>query len=403
MLEHGQRGWVPLTYLRKLTFLSSMTISSLPRKLARGLPFLGKELRAIVSDNTPFFIAVPRTVHIWRGAPCNAKCIMCTYGFFKGEKFRSLSTSPFKDEMMPRALAEIHELCGRGTLVSYMGGEATTSKHLVDWVEQAGQLGINFRFTTNGYLMSEEMARRLVAADLFNIGVSLEALDPKINETIRPYPNGTAKTLQCIDILFRERERQKKHLSLSIKTVLTNLNLDSFIEIVRKFGKMEGVMCTPQVFEPMPEMPSATLHLLAIRDVERLRRFADQIRTLKREGYCIHITEQGLNEMIKQCAENMDLRQTMYNKNLEMDGSASTCNIGTDSMWIEDGLVKLCPNHAPIGNFVADTTTTLKQMWESEITREIRVKTRACRRLCTISCLRRTPISHKVSTFLKIS
>ena len=45
----------------------------------------------MVSDRTPLFIAVPRTVHIWRGAPCNAKCIMCTYGYFKGEELLQIS------------------------------------------------------------------------------------------------------------------------------------------------------------------------------------------------------------------------------------------------------------------------------------------------------------------------
>lgn len=35
--------------------------------------------------------------------------------------------------------------------------------------------------------------------------------------------------------------------------------------------------------------------------------------------------------------------------------------------------------------------------------RQVREQTRACRRLCTISCLRRTPLRHKVSTFLKLA
>jgi hypothetical protein len=86
-----------------------------------------------------------------------------------------------------------------------------------------------------------------------------------------------------------------------------------------------------------------------------------------------------------------------------MDPSEPMCNIATDNLWIEHGLVKLCPYHPPIGNFVTDTKTTLKQMWDSELARRIRDGTRACRRLCTISCLRRTPLSHKISTFLKIA
>jgi hypothetical protein len=46
---------------------------------------------------------------------------------------------------------------------------------------------------------------------------------------------------------------------------------------------------------------------------------------------------------------------------------------------------------------------TLKQIWQGAQARRIRANTRACRRLCTISCLRRTPLGHKIRTFLKIA
>jgi len=327
---------------------------------------------------------------------------MCTYGYLKGEAYRQLSSSPFTDEMMPRALDEIHDLCGRGTLVSYMGGEPTTNPRITNWIEQAGRLGLDFRFTTNGYVMNEEMAHRFVNAGLFNLGISLESLDPRINESIRPHPNGTAKTLRCIELLLEARQRLKKHISLNIKTTLTDLNLESFAPIARRFGKLEGVMCTPQVFEVLEDMPPATRQLLTIRDVSRLQRLTEEIRALKREGYMIHATEQALSEMVKQCSENKDQTATMHKKKLQMDPSEPKCNIGTDNLWIEHGEVKLCPYHPPIGSFVASPTSTLKQMWKSEPARRIRASTMACRRLCTISCLRRTPLRHKVSTFLKI-
>ena len=357
----------------------------------------------MVSDRTPCFIAVPRTVHIWRNAPCNAKCIMCNYSWLKGDAYRSLVGSPFKDEMMPQALKEIHELCGRGTLVSYMGGEPTTSRHLIEWIELAGQLHLDFRFTTNGYLMSEQMAQRIVAAGLFNIGVSFESLVPAVNELMRPHPEGTAKTLRCIELLLQERERQKKHISINIKTVLTDVNLESYPDMVRRFGKMDGVMCTPQVFESLDGMPEATKEMLFIKDNNRLQGVTDQIRALKREGYTVHVTDQALTEMVKQNAADQHHNCTMHNKRLEMDPSEPTCNIGTDSLWIEHGLVKLCPYQPPIGNFLAQPRPTLKKMWKGGTTRQIREQTRSCRRLCTISCLRRTPLSHKISTFLKIA
>src|SRR4030095_2776001 len=121
-----------------------MKLAQLPRKVVRGLPYLRKELRSIVSDRTPFFIANPRVAHLWRGAPSNAKCIMCDYGFKKGEALKAITRSDFTDEMVTRALPQIAELCGRGTMVSYMGGEPTVSKHLLEWVETASRLGLDF-------------------------------------------------------------------------------------------------------------------------------------------------------------------------------------------------------------------------------------------------------------------
>ncbi len=379
-----------------------MKLTSLPRKVARGLPYLGKEMRSIVSDHTPLFIAVPRVVHIWRGAPCNAKCIMCEFGFYKGEMLRQISTSHFTDDMMLRVLPQIHELCGRGTLVSYMGGEPTICRGIVDWVKLASSLGLDFRFTTNGYKLDKEMADRLVDAGIFNIGVSLESIDPKINEQIRPYTNGTEKTVRAIELLIEERTRQKRYISVNIKTVLTDLNLESFIEIVRRWGKIDGVMCTPQMFEPHGGMPPQTKDLLYIKDLVRLERIINEIRQLKAEGYAIHASDNGLDEMLKLYRDDTDRTSTMEGEKGEMDPSEPVCNIGTDNMWLHDGHVKLCPWHAPIGNVVTDKTT-LKEMWDGEITRRVRAQTRACRRLCTISCLRRTPLMHKVNTFLKIA
>jgi sulfatase maturation enzyme AslB (radical SAM superfamily) len=372
------------------------------RKLRRGSPYLVKELRAIVSDHTGLFIAVPRTVHIWRGAPCNAKCVMCPWGFLTGEALHPFVRSAFSDDDMPRALVQIAELCGRGTIVSYMGGEPMLSKRLVDWVEQAAQLRLDFRFTTNGYLMTETLARRLVAAGVFNVGVSLESLDAEINETLRPFPHGTEKTINCIELLLSERRRQNGHTSVNIKTVLTDLNLESFLEIVERYGKTEGVMITPQLFEAIDGMPSGTKESLFIKDGARMQRVLDRIRELKSHGYNIHVTEQALNEIVKQYAEDPEHQETMHSKTLQMAGDSPDCNIATDNLWILDGEVKLCPHHPSIGNFVTGTRT-LKELWHSERALEVRERTRKCRRLCTISCLRRTPLAHKVSTFLKIA
>lgn len=156
------------------------------------------------------------------------------------------------------------------------------------------------------------------------------------------------------------------------------------------------------MFEPHEGMPPETRELLYVKSLERLERVVAEIRRLKAEGYTIHASDHGLDEMLKLYREDKGHASTMHGQKTEMDPSEPACNIGTDNMWIHDGHVKLCPYHLPIGNVVTDSLT-LKQVWEGEMTKRVREQTRACRRLCTISCLRRTPLMHKVNTFLKIA
>src|SRR5687768_18465037 len=104
-----------------------MTVASLPRKIKKGLPYLGKELRAIVSDHSPHFIALPRTVHLWRSAPCNAKCIMCEYGFAKGEAYTKIPCIIFENDLMFRSIEAIQELSGLRILISYSSSDPTIS------------------------------------------------------------------------------------------------------------------------------------------------------------------------------------------------------------------------------------------------------------------------------------
>lgn len=381
---------------------STWPLLRLSRKVLRGIPYASKEIRSLISDHSPFFIARPRAVHIWRGAPCNAKCIMCEYGFLKGEDYRKRIHSVFTDDLMPRTLREIAQLCGRGTVVTYIAGEPTMSKALLDWVRQASALGLDFRFTTNGYLIDEAYAHRLATAGVFNVGVSLESIDPKINEVIRPYPNGTAITMQAIEHLIKARERLKTRFSINVKTVLTHLNLESFGEIVRYYGKRDGMMYTPQIYEPLEGTPAETVDLLYVKDLNRLEGVAADIRILKASGYNIHVTEQGLRELVKLYREGQKARFTSIDKPMLMEDSEPVCNIGTDTLFIQNGEVKLCPWHPPIGR-VPGGALTLEQIWKAEITRQVRQATRDCRRLCNMSCLRRTPLVDKIKTFLAIA
>jgi MoaA/NifB/PqqE/SkfB family radical SAM enzyme len=377
-----------------------MNLSRLCGKVARGWPYLFKELRAGISNRTGCFIARPRIVHFWRKGPCDGGCIMCHLGYSKGKQREELFHSRIKDEWIPGLLRQIQELGGRGTMVSYMCGEPLLNRSMLDWVEQAKRLRLDFRFTTNGYHVNREMAQRLVAAGLFNLGVSIESLDPAINEQIRPYQNSTDKAVGAIELLLEEKRRQHSPLSLNLKCTLTNVNLESVLDLVQRDGLMEGVIVTPQIFEVMGDMPPETAEKLRIRDVSRVEAVVRELKALKAQSYHINADDDALENLVRLCRLDPGQQSTMYGRKVRGENQAD-CFIGTDNLFITDGSVHLCPYFPPIGD-VLNERASLKEMWRSEPARRVREQIRKCRTLCTMSCTRRMSLAHKVRMFLQM-
>jgi len=325
---------------------------------------------------------------------------MCGFGFLKGDAFTAQFKSPLTDDMIPGLLDQIHELAGYGTMVSYGGGEPLLCHSLMDWLEQAKRLKLDFRFTSNGYTIDAGTAQRLVSAGLFNIGVSLESLDPDINEIIRPYSGGTAKTIQAIELLLEEKRHQKSGISINIKVTLTQLNMGCIVDIVRRWGLIEGVIVTPQMFEVDDSMPEGTKQRLWIKDIGRIETVVGELKKLKSEGYHINADDQALDDCVTLYRNDPGRKSTIHNRTVTAE-DRPPCTIGTDSLYIIDGAVRLCPFFPDIGSLLSGNQS-LKKLWFSEKAREIRLAMRKCRTVCTLSCTRRVSLLAKVKLFLKM-
>ena len=124
---------------------------------------------------------------------------------------------------------------------------------------------------------------------------------------------GTQKTIDAIEWLLKERERQKRHVSINVKTVLTEINLESFPEINKRWGRHEGLMFTPQMFEWNDQMPAEIREKLCVKDVSRLERLMDELRKLKAEGY--QISKSSMNV---QGAESANLTATAEKRTINV-------------------------------------------------------------------------------------
>src|SRR4051794_14695257 len=105
---------------------------------------------------------------------CNASCYFCPrdqtphQGLMKPETFdqalaRAIEFRPFANEKLSRQVKI--SLCGLG--------EPLLNKHTVSWVEKVREAGFDCAMASNGALLTEEVAERLLAAGLTSIQINV--------------------------------------------------------------------------------------------------------------------------------------------------------------------------------------------------------------------------------------
>jgi MoaA/NifB/PqqE/SkfB family radical SAM enzyme len=365
--------------------------------LRRGIPYLLNEFRIFVSEHTPFFVAVPRSVYFSFGSRCNAFCVMCAIGR-NAAAGKPAGGPELTEEESLRMLREIRELCGKGVLVSLTGGEPLLYAPIYRMIELSNELGINFSFTTNGYLLDEARIRKIAAIEPFGIGISVESLDAQINERIRPYKGGegTAKTIRAIDDLIRIRKELKKNYRINIKTVITEVNMRTFPDLIRRYGREGGVMITPQ---PYATEGATEKHVeeFWVKDLEALRRVMEEVAALKKEGCNIQADENTLRDFVDYFAKGIPAGTKNPKRT---SGVRRVCRIGDTTVFIlPAGDIRLCPYMTPIGNL--HDGRTLKQMWFGQEASRIRSQIRLCRIDCELSCTRGSSLWNRLIAFLK--
>jgi radical SAM protein with 4Fe4S-binding SPASM domain len=119
----------------------------------------------------------PLAVHLEVVAACNLACTHC----FAGELPRNHS---------PLSVAEMHglfaDLARLGSFrLGLTGGEPLLRKDLFDVLDAATGRGLHPCLTTNGLLLTEEIARELGRRPLVWLNVSLEGPDAETNDAVR--------------------------------------------------------------------------------------------------------------------------------------------------------------------------------------------------------------------------
>lgn len=360
------------------------SVSRMAKQIVKGLPYLKKEILRDLSIHTGNALTTPITYYVLFSGKCNLACTFCSI-YQHVEPILS-------GEIMLRIIRETKELSKSGFNISLSGGEPTIYKPLYASLELAQQLGVNFGFTTNALTLTKENTKRILSYDPFNINISLESVDPKINEHLRPIKDGTARTLRGIENVIEEKHRVGSRVSLIVKPTIMEQNYRGLPQLVRHFGKQSRVLINFQPFVGV----KGDQHW--VQDLSSLRGVMDELIALQKEGYPIIANAQVINGFMDYFASPPDQD---HHKHLELNGYKRNCDIGLRSMGIfPNGDVQFCDFlQQPIGNIYKNS---LSDIYYGRTAGAQRGRMVTCSIDCQQTCKRPTPLWVKARSFLRM-
>jgi MoaA/NifB/PqqE/SkfB family radical SAM enzyme len=296
---------------------------------------------------------------------CNQRCRYC--GFW--------CKDPFDEEMTLQAwvaaLTSLKEFVG-SYLVRFLGGEPFLRRDFLSLVEACHRHGIDWNVCTNGSLLDAETARRVVAAEPFNLDLSVDSPDPAVHDDLRR-SRGSLRTIERgIGLLRAERERGGRPFPIRIKSVITVANFRHLPALVDWCVKVGADTVDFSPVRPWTDEVERDLWIDDPADLDELRGIVEELRHRKRDGAPIETPDEQLESFVPH-----------FRRELVRHG-ATPCRVGLREYHIRtNGDVQICWWLPPIGNVCRESA---REIWRGERTRRIRAESVRCTRFSSVDC-----------------
>lgn len=172
------------------------------------------------------FFPAPMLVNLEITKRCNLRCIHCdirktpeTYSDITSKEF---STSEVKEI--------IDSLKSIGTkYISISGGEPFLRNDIFELIEYIKNTGMALHISTNGLLITKEVAKRINDLGLNAVSISLDAATPEMHDEIRGVKGAFEMAVRGIRNLV---DYENKVTQVGISPIITDLNLEELPELV---------------------------------------------------------------------------------------------------------------------------------------------------------------------------
>ena len=160
---------------------------------------------------------------------CNAACFHC------GSRCTPQSPDGLPVEEYIKVLRQVRERYGsRMTQICLTGGEPLLYKDFFVLAEEIHRSGFRWGITSNGTLITREVARRLRETGMGTISISVDGL-PETHDRLRGMPGGFERTMEGVQNLIDEGGFHE----IQVTTVINRQNIDELEKMFLYFDKVD--------------------------------------------------------------------------------------------------------------------------------------------------------------------
>jgi AdoMet-dependent heme synthase len=179
-------------------------------------------------------LGVPLSAHLDVTYRCNERCIHC---YLDHDDQGEMTTSEIFDLLAQLADAGVFFL-------SLSGGEVFMRQDFLAIVERARQLLFSVKIKTNGVMIREKEAARLLALGIDQIQISLYSHQRAVHDRITKLPGSFEKTISAIRFL------KSQGLKVVIANVLMTGNFDDQPEVMRLASELGAIYTLDPTITP---------------------------------------------------------------------------------------------------------------------------------------------------------
>ena len=297
---------------------------------------------------------LPTSIIILLTELCNARCLHCDIWKNTGREDNPTS------EQWKTVLSDLRRWLGP-MHICVSGGEALMKPFAIDLVSHAGEIGLFLEILTHGYWEDQTKIERLALARPWKVTISFDGIG-ETHTRVRGRPKFWERTVRTIETLKRVRAERNLKVTIRLKNVIMEHNLDDTLEVAR-YAHQPGFEVFYQPIEQNYNTPEDSQWFLHSDNWPKdTRRAVANVRGLiqmKRQGYPIANSVSQLKAMIPYF-ENPDAMRIATQTHSAHERIRS-CNALTTLQFQANGDVTVCTGVPPVGNV---KYTPIRRIWE---------------------------------------